>query len=71
MSAAQEPLSDGKAVLYGSLTGLALGVGLGAIIVLLSGNYSLATAVIVVVHSAIAMMLMGGWSAPALLSRNE
>jgi hypothetical protein len=67
----RKPLGDGGAVLGGSVAGLLAGIGLGGLIVVLSGNFSLVTALIVVIHAAAAMMLMGGWSAPALLSRDE
>ena len=67
----RKSLSDGGAVVAGSVAGLLGGLGLGGIIVVLAGNFSLVTALIVVVHAAAAMMLMGAWSAPALLSRNE
>ena len=62
----RKSLGDGGAVIGGSAAGLLAGIGLGGIIVVLSGNFSLVTALIVVIHAAAAT-----WSAPALLSRDE
>jgi hypothetical protein len=63
--------SDGNAMAVGSLAGFVAGTGLGAGIVFMLGTFSIGIALIVILHTSVAMMLMGGWTAPSLLPRDE
>ncbi len=62
-------ISDASAALRGSLLGIAAGIPLGILIASLMGSLWTVTGVIVVLHAAIAMVAMGAWLAPSLLSK--
>jgi len=63
--------SEAAAIACGSAAGLLAGAGFGGAIIILLGGFSLDVALIVILHTAVAMMLMGGWTAPSLLPRDE
>lgn len=62
-------LTDPGAVLLGGFGGLIVGAGFGALLSLMLGGNSVDIWWVVVPHSALAMMFMGGWTAPSLLIR--
>jgi hypothetical protein len=71
MHADSAPLSEGAAIGLGSSVGFLIGAGFGGGISFLLEGFPLDVTLIVVLHTAVAMMLMGGWTAPALLPRDE
>lgn len=71
MNGGQTSQNEISAIGLGSAVGFVAGAGLGGGITVLMGGYSLDVTLIVVLHTAVAMMLMGGWTAPSLLPREE
>jgi hypothetical protein len=66
----RDALSDLGAVVLGGVGGLVVGAGFGAALSVLLGGLSAEIWWVVVPHSALAMMFMGGWTAPSLLARD-
>lgn len=62
---------DIPAIAVGCLGGLAAGVGLGGGITFLLDGFASDIWMFVMPHSMLAMMVMGGWSLPSLVSRSE
>lgn len=62
-------VSDAPAIAIGCVVGLVLGAGFGAMLVTLLDDLGSDTWMIVMMHSMLAMMVMGGWTAPSLMSR--
>ena len=58
---------DGFAILIGCLAGLFAGLGLGLCFVFLLGCDTLDMQLVIVLHTTLAMIVMGAWTAPALL----
>lgn len=66
----QSQTFDIHIVYLGAATGLCAGAVLGSIFMVLLGGMT-EVAVIALIHTMVAMMLMGAWSAPALLEQQE
>lgn len=67
----EESSSDVQAAMIGCGVGLLGGAALGGgTIVILGGSFS-ELSMIVLIHTMLAMMVMGGWTAPSLLSKSE
>jgi hypothetical protein len=64
-------LSDAQAALIGCGVGLLGGAALGGITVVLLDGFLSDIWLIVVLHTMLAMMVMGGWTAPSLLTKSE
>lgn len=62
----QPPRHDGFAILMGCLAGLLGGMGLGLCFVFLLGCDTLDMQLVIVLHTTLAMIVMGAWTAPAL-----
>ena len=62
---------DGRSIALGCIVGLVGGLGLGLCIVVLLGGFTQETSMIVVMHTSLAMMIMGGWTAPSLMPESE
>jgi hypothetical protein len=68
---AESSMHDVSAAALGCLAGVLMGGGLGACIVVLLGNSSPGMSAIVMLHSVLAMVVMGAWTAPSLLRPQE
>lgn len=55
------------AILIGCVAGLVGGLGLGLCFVFLLGCDSLDMQLVIVLHTTLAMIVMGAWTAPALM----
>ena len=64
-----EAVSDGPAIALGCIVGLIAGAVFGGVMLVLLGDTLSDVSLIVVLHTMLAMMAMGGWTAPSLLSR--
>jgi hypothetical protein len=62
-------ITDPGAVVLGGVGGLFIGAAFGGALAVLLGGLSSEIWWVVVPHSALAMMFMGGWTAPSLLVR--
>lgn len=65
----QSPASEGQTIALGIGVGLLAGALLGGVLLVLLGDTLSDVSLILVLHTMLAMMLMGGWTAPSLLSR--
>jgi len=63
------PLGDGPAIALGCVVGLIGGALLGGLFLVLLGETLSEVSLILVLHTMLAMMVMGGWTAPSLLPR--
>lgn len=63
--------SEIPAIALGCIFGLFAGAGLGGCFIGLLGCEQVEMRMIVMLHSSLAMMIMGGWTAPSLLPRTE
>lgn len=68
---AESTLHDVSAVALGCLAGVLAGGALGGCIVVLLGDSSPGMSAIVVLHTVLAMVVMGAWTAPSLLRAEE
>ncbi len=59
------------AIALGCLAGLLGGVGLGLCFVFLLGCDTLDMQLVIVLHTTLAMIVMGAWTAPALLPEQQ
>ena len=67
----EQSVSEVYAISLGCIIGLLIGVILGRVIVVLLGDSLSGMWIIVMLHTMLAMMVMGGWTAPSLMPRNE
>jgi hypothetical protein len=67
----QRPLGDGPAIALGCVVGLIGGALLGGLFLVLLGETLSEVSLILVLHTMLAMMVMGGWTAPSLLPRES
>lgn len=68
VSEGEQVQHDGLAIALGCLAGLVAGAALGGGLMMMLGDDLSGMGVIVMVHSILAMMVMGGWTAPSLLT---
>jgi hypothetical protein len=61
---------DGFAILIGCLAGLSGGIFLGLCFVFLLGCDTLEMQLVIVLHTTLAMIVMGAWTAPSLWSEH-
>jgi hypothetical protein len=62
---------DGRSIAIGCGLGFVGGLGLGFCIAVLLGGFTEETAAIVVLHTTLAMTIMGGWTAPSLMPESS
>ena len=60
-------VSDGPYILLGGVLGLFAGALLGGLLLLLLEDTLSEVSLIFLVHTMVAMMFMGGWTAPSLM----
>ncbi len=71
MNDEQKGLGEVGAIAVGCIGGLVVGTALGGGLAMLLGGVVSVIGLIVMIHTAVAMMLMGAWTAPALMPRDE
>jgi hypothetical protein len=65
------PPSDGQAIALGCIVGLIAGAMFGVLLLVLLGDTLSDVSLILVFHTMLAMMVMGGWTVPSLLPRES
>jgi len=68
MSISRNNSNTGAPVLIGGGLGIATGAAMGAALAYMAGAFASGVGWIVIVHSAIAMMLMGAWLLPCFMA---
>jgi hypothetical protein len=63
-----KPASDGHAVFIGCVSGCLSGILLGVVIAGTTGPLLSVTSLIIIFHASLAMLAMGAWAAPAIMS---
>ncbi len=63
--------SDGSAMALGSAGGFVFGIALGGIFSLILGEMPLWLKGVLLLHTAVAMTVMGAWSIPCLMPSKE
>ena len=67
----QKPPSEAQAIALGCGAGLIAGAMLGVLFLVVLGDVFSEVSIILLLHTMLAMAVMGGWTAPSLLPRES